>query len=211
MRRVTAGDHEALERKRGTARLLRQLPRCVVTYVTACGDLMAVAPLHPFRDHDAAHRASPGGASLARGAARQRRCARSAMLSDRLVSVLLVRGDDLARRALYLALDDHPRLTVLGAVASTDEAVRATEALVPDVVVLAPRLPDAAAVETCRAIKARSPDARVVVLAASVQREAEQALRRSGAAGLVLMSLDPLPLYAAVLAAAAGVVLPLLA
>ncbi|MEW2302826.1 response regulator transcription factor [Streptomyces sp. NPDC006655] len=71
---------------------------------------------------------------------------------EKTVSVLVVNDQSLQRLALRMLLTAEPGLTVVGEAADGDEAIRASAALRPDVVVMDSRLSRADATDTIRRI-----------------------------------------------------------
>ncbi|MFC4507362.1 MULTISPECIES: LuxR C-terminal-related transcriptional regulator [Streptomyces] len=134
-----------------------------------------------------------------------------------MVSVLVVNDQFLQRLALRTLLTAEPDLTVVGEAAGGDEAVRASTALRPDIVLLGSRLPAAAGIDTIRRIARppllpRSPgfaDAersapRVLMLTSAGQESQAYAALRAGAGGFLLDDAAPDELIAAVRVVAAG-------
>jgi DNA-binding NarL/FixJ family response regulator len=87
----------------------------------------------------------------------------------------LLLADDRARtrRALRALLGAHPGLEVAGEAADGEQAVRATAALAPDVVLLDVHLPLLDGPRAARAIKARWPRIRIVAHSLAVERRDE--------------------------------------
>jgi DNA-binding NarL/FixJ family response regulator len=68
------------------------------------------------------------------------------------IRVLLVDDQELLRRGLRMFLEEEPDLVVVGEAADGEEAVRATAALAPDVVVMDVRMPRMDGVEATRQV-----------------------------------------------------------
>ena len=140
-----------------------------------------------------------------------------------MVSVLVVNDQSLQRLALRMLLTAEPGLTVVGEAADGDEAIRASAALRPDVVLMDSGLSGADALDTIRRIarpaaRTRTPApapapgfsgeaaaaSRVLMLTAA-EREADAwAALRAGAGGFLLNDADPAELTAAIRVVAAG-------
>ena len=61
-------------------------------------------------------------------------------------------------------LSQEPNLVVAGEAVTLAEAVRQTQKLKPDVILMDVRLPDGSGIDACREILAARPDSRVVFL-----------------------------------------------
>ncbi|WP_181809396.1 LuxR C-terminal-related transcriptional regulator, partial [Streptomyces shenzhenensis] len=140
-----------------------------------------------------------------------------------MVSVLVVNDQSLQRLALRMLLSAEPGLTVVGEAADGDEAIRASAALRPDVVLMDSGLSRTDVLDTIRRIarpaaRTRTPAAasapgftgeataacRVLMLTAA-EREADAwAALRAGAGGFLLNDADPAELTAAIRVVAAG-------
>ncbi|WP_234536402.1 LuxR C-terminal-related transcriptional regulator [Streptomyces shenzhenensis] len=146
-----------------------------------------------------------------------------------MVSVLVVNDQSLQRLALRMLLSAEPGLTVVGEAADGDEAIRASAALRPDVVLMDGWLSRADVLDTIRRIarpaaRTRTPASasapapapapgftgeaasvsRVLMLTAA-EREADAwAALRAGAGGFLLNDADPAELTAAIRVVAAG-------
>ncbi|MGY5046628.1 LuxR C-terminal-related transcriptional regulator [Streptomyces sp. 900105755] len=136
------------------------------------------------------------------------------------VSVLVVNDQSLQRLALRMLLAAEPGLTVVGEAADGDEAIRASAALRPDVVLMDSQASDA--IDTVRRIarptaRTRTPSAgftgeaaagsrvpRILMLTAAEQEADARAALRAGAGGFLLNDADPAELTAAVRVVAAG-------
>ncbi|MFJ4469469.1 LuxR C-terminal-related transcriptional regulator [Streptomyces sp. NPDC089424] len=122
-----------------------------------------------------------------------------------MVSVLVVSDDQsLQRHALRLLLAAEPDLHVLGET-SGGEAVRASAALRPDVVLLDSELSEATGTEVVQRI-ARLPDPapRVLALAPANDEGQAAATVRAGATGFLLKDATPGELTAAIRVVASG-------
>ncbi|MFI6251246.1 response regulator [Streptomyces sp. NPDC051016] len=134
-----------------------------------------------------------------------------------MVSVLVVNDQSLQRLALRMLLTAEPGLTVVGEAADGDEAIRASAALRPDVVLMDSHLSRADGIETIRRLarpaqrtlppgfageEASTP--RVLVLTAADQEADAWAALRAGAGGFLLDDADPAELTAAIRVVAAG-------
>ncbi|WP_089099732.1 LuxR C-terminal-related transcriptional regulator [Streptomyces hyaluromycini] len=133
-----------------------------------------------------------------------------------MVSVLVVNDQSLQRLALRMLLAAEPGLTVVGEAADGDEAIRASAALRPDVVLMDSHLARADAIDTIRRIARPAPPrtpgftgeaaavSRVLVLTAAEQEADAWAALRAGAGGFLLDDADPTELTAAIRVVAAG-------
>ncbi|MFO7654870.1 MAG: PAS domain S-box protein [Candidatus Krumholzibacteriia bacterium] len=92
---------------------------------------------------------------------------------DALVRILLVDDHAMVRDGVHALLADVPGMAVVGEAATGDEALRLTDQLQPDVVVLDIGLPDMSGVEVARRIRERWRQMRIVGL--SMHDEADMA------------------------------------
>jgi DNA-binding NarL/FixJ family response regulator len=100
---------------------------------------------------------------------------------DAPIDVLLVEDNEGFRQALELMLEVTPDVRVVASVPDGESALRACDAVDPDVVLLDYRLPGLDGVETTAAIRRENPEAAVVVLTASVESGELAALFDAGA------------------------------
>jgi DNA-binding NarL/FixJ family response regulator len=98
-----------------------------------------------------------------------------------VIDVLLVEDNDVFRETLELLLDVTPDMRVAAAVGDGGAALEKAASLEPDVVIMDYRLPGMDGVEATAAIREACPEAAVVVLTASVEREEHEALMEAGA------------------------------
>lgn len=97
------------------------------------------------------------------------------------ITVLLVDDVALVRDRLCSLLGEDPRIAVIGQAKDAAEAIRQSESLRPDAVVLDYRLPDATGVEVLRHIKQSAPWCVVIMLTNLRESVFEEISRMSGA------------------------------
>ena len=100
--------------------------------------------------------------------------------------ILLVDDHEVVRLGLAMLLEDTPGVQVVGEAGSGQEALRACERLVPDLVILDIRLPDQPGVDVCRHITQRWPHVRVIILTSYVNDDLIVEAIEAGATGYVL-------------------------
>lgn len=127
------------------------------------------------------------------------------------VRILIVDDHAVVRAGLLALLDGEPGFAVVGETGDGQEAVRLTERLRPDVVLMDLRLTDVAGagewedgIEATRRITAAVPDVRVVVLTSHQGHGDVVRAMEAGARGYVLKAGPPEELFRAVRTAAAG-------
>lgn len=103
------------------------------------------------------------------------------MATNGTIDVVLVEDNEVFRETLELLLDVTPDMRVVASVGDGRSALDAAEELKPDVVLIDYRLPELDGVETTAAVRGVCPEAAVVVLTASVEREEHEALLDAGA------------------------------
>lgn len=99
------------------------------------------------------------------------------------VRVLLADDQPLVRTALQMVITDAPDLELVGEAGTGTEAVRLTEELRPDVVVMDIRMPGMDGIEATRLITAGPTDARVIVLTTFDEDDYVYGALRSGRPG----------------------------
>ncbi len=120
------------------------------------------------------------------------------------VRVFLVDDHEVVRRGVAEVLEDDPGITVAGEAGSLAEALARVPAVRPDVVVVDMRLPDGDGADLCRALLARVPGLRCLVLTSFSEQEALDAAVRAGASGFLLKQVRGPALVSAVRTIATG-------
>ena len=130
----------------------------------------------------------------------------SAMSQEDAQRIRLLLADDHAvvRAGTRELLERQPDLHIVGEAVDGEEAVRLTQELQPDVVVMDVRMPRMSGVEATRRIKAENPDVRVLVLTAHDDDEYVFALLQAGANGYLLKTAEIDELVKAIRTVAAG-------
>lgn len=120
------------------------------------------------------------------------------MHQERVIRVLLVDDQPLARLGVSLSLGSDTRIAVVGEAGSGEDAIAAVAELRPDVVVMDVRMPGMGGIEATRLLTAAGDLPRVLVLTSfDLDRFALGALR-AGASAFLLKSATPEALVAAV-------------
>jgi DNA-binding NarL/FixJ family response regulator len=118
--------------------------------------------------------------------------------------VLLVDDHAMVRRGLRDFLGMFEDIEVVGEAGDGEEALAATAALRPDVVVMDLNLPRLDGVEATRELRATRPDVEVVALTGFVEEARALAAIEAGAAGFLLKDAEPDDVAAAIRAARNG-------
>ena len=121
-----------------------------------------------------------------------------------MIRVLLVDDHQLVRAGVTTLLQSDPQITVVGEARNGREAVESVEGLAPDVVLMDLSMPEMDGVEATRAVLARQPSTKVLVLTSFSDRQRVKEVLAAGAIGYVLKDSEPADLLAAVHAAARG-------
>lgn len=118
--------------------------------------------------------------------------------------ILLVDDHDIVRLGLMTLLNDQPDMETVGEASTAAEAVRQTEALMPDVVLMDIRLPGEGGIEATRQVTAKFPTVKVVMLTSFADDELVMRAISAGAVGYVLKQVGNEELIRAIQAAARG-------
>jgi len=102
------------------------------------------------------------------------------------IRVLLADDHALMREGLHALLSADPGISVIGGVHSGREAVRETERLNPDIVVMDIAMPDMNGIEAVRLIHAKRPATRVIMLSMHATSEHVYRAFDAGASGYLL-------------------------
>lgn len=100
--------------------------------------------------------------------------------------IVLAEDHTIVREGLRLLLNANPDITVVGEVADGREAVRLTESLAPDLLLMDLSMPRMNGMDAIREIKKRRPDVKIIVLTVHKTEEYVMASLRAGADGYVL-------------------------
>jgi two-component system NarL family response regulator len=117
------------------------------------------------------------------------------------VRVIIADDHRLMREGTAALLAADERVEVVGLASSGREAVELAARVKPDVALLDVGMPDIGGVEACAAIRAQTPEVRVLMLTVSEDALDVRAALRVGAAGYLLKDIPPGELVAAVLGA----------
>lgn len=120
------------------------------------------------------------------------------------IRVVLTDDQPLVRAALQMVITDTPDIEVVGEAGDGAEAVRLTEELAPDVVVMDLRMPGMDGIEATRRITQSTGSARVVVLTTFDDDEYVYGALRAGASGFLLKSMALDAILDAIRVVAAG-------
>ena len=120
------------------------------------------------------------------------------------ISVLIVDDHALVRRGFRRLLEDDPSIAVVSEAGNGEEAIRLVEALKPDVVVMDAAMPGTGGLAATRAILARDPTVKILMLSMYSEETLVRQALESGARGYILKNALDLDLAAAVTRIAAG-------
>lgn len=120
------------------------------------------------------------------------------------LTVFLVDDHEVVRRGVRSLLESEGDLRVVGEAGTYRDGLGGIIESVPDVAVLDARLPDGSGVDLCRAMKARVPGVRGLILTSYDDDEALQSAILAGADGYVLKEIGGSSLLSGVRAVASG-------
>ncbi len=126
------------------------------------------------------------------------------MTAEGQLRVLLVDGQAIVRRGLKSVLEERTDIVVVGEAGSARESIELAERLRPDVVVMDLRLPDRSGLDACRAIHDQNADAKVLILATSVDEDTLFSAVLACASGYLLKDLNAERLQEAVITVGSG-------
>jgi DNA-binding NarL/FixJ family response regulator len=121
-----------------------------------------------------------------------------------VIRVLVVDDHDLFRTGLASLLSAEPGIEVIGQASGGRAAVRLTDELRPEVVIMDVRMPDLSGVEATREIVEANPETRVLVLTVSSEDSDVAAARQAGACGFLAKDTPIDSLVVAIRAASSG-------
>lgn len=107
---------------------------------------------------------------------------------DRSLRILIVDDHDIVRQGIAALLERQPGYDVVAQAGTAADAMAAVDRFAPDLIILDVGLPDGSGIETCREIKARRPETRVVILTGSADEDTVLTAVVAGANGYLLKS-----------------------
>ncbi len=120
------------------------------------------------------------------------------------IRILVVDDHTLFRRGLIALLARDPQLHVVGDAADAGEALRRTQELQPDLVLLDNHLPGVNGVDALPALRDAAPHARILMLTVSEDEQDLAAALRGGACGYLLKTMEGEALVQAIARAMQG-------
>jgi len=124
-------------------------------------------------------------------------------MADRL-TVLLVDDHALVRKGFRRMLEDDPTISVVGEASEGEDAVRLALELKPKVVVMDCALPGISGIDATRRIRAKMPDATVLMLSMHSEDTLVRQALEAGARGYILKNALELDLISAIKRVAEG-------
>lgn len=102
------------------------------------------------------------------------------------LKVFLLDDHEVVREGLRRLLESDADIEVVGEAGTAERALARVPALAPDVAILDVRLPDGSGIEVCRALRARLPELRCLILTSFDDDQALLAAVMAGASGFAL-------------------------
>ena len=112
-------------------------------------------------------------------------------MSDDGVRVVIVDDHALVRRGLRELVRTLPEFDPIGEAVNGEDAIRVVDELLPDIVLMDISMPVMDGVEATRAIMARHPDTRVIMLTSDSAESRVLGALEAGAAAYVLKDTEP--------------------
>ncbi len=125
-------------------------------------------------------------------------------MAEAKLRIVICDDHELVRVGLRSLLDAAEGYEVVAEVGDAEAAIKATDELLPDVVLMDVRLPGRSGIEACRDIRSGHPDTPVIMLTAHADDEALFSSIMAGAAGYVLKQIRGGDLVGAVRQVAEG-------
>lgn len=129
------------------------------------------------------------------------------MTATQEISILVVDDSELVRTGLKTVLSsrgEFEHLRVVGEAHSVSSAVAECQRLKPTIVLLDIRLPDGSGLDACRAILARQPETRILILTSVIDDNLVYNAMSSGAHGYLLKEINAQGLCQAIVDVSAG-------
>ena len=104
----------------------------------------------------------------------------------KIIKIVLADDHTIVRQGLRSILEQQDGINVVAEAQNGREAVRLTEQLKPDVVVMDFGMPDLNGLEATRQIKQRDPDTRVLILTRHADQEYVKSILKAGASGYLV-------------------------
>ena len=120
------------------------------------------------------------------------------------IRLLLVDDHAVVRSGLRMLLESETDVEIIGEAGNAEEALRATENLNPDVLLMDIGLPDRSGIDAAREVKRRTPETAIVALTIHEDKEYFFRMLEAGASGYVPKRAAPDELLTAIRAAANG-------
>jgi DNA-binding NarL/FixJ family response regulator len=120
------------------------------------------------------------------------------------IRVVIADDEDLVRSGIRMIIEQQPDLEVAGEATNGIEAVRRTQTLRPDVVLLDVRMPDLDGIQAATRISRDAPRTRILMLTTFDKDRYLYDAMRAGACGFMLKSAPPEQLVSAIRVVAAG-------
>ncbi len=121
-----------------------------------------------------------------------------------MTRLLIVDDHEMVREGLKAMLVTEPDFEIVGGAADARQALEMIEQILPDVVLLDVRLPDASGVDVCRILSKRFPEIGVIMLTTFTDEQVIAQCIQAGARGFIIKDVERFDLKRSIRAVARG-------
>ncbi|HCI81695.1 MAG TPA: DNA-binding response regulator, partial [Ktedonobacter sp.] len=102
------------------------------------------------------------------------------------IRIVIVDDHEMVREGLKAILMNEPDFTIVGDAGNAVQSLELVERLLPDIVLLDVRLPDASGIDVCRTITTQFPETAVIILTTYTDEQLVAQCVQAGARGYIV-------------------------